>query len=85
VQKISGVEKIIENDKNKFGKRKYHRNIRREGQWVFGGVERGNVNHMFLDFMPDRTKKTLMILIFKHVERAQPLLVIVGRDMILGN
>ena len=42
-QKIEGVCKIIETDESKFGKRKYHRGACCEGQWIFGGVERGNV------------------------------------------
>jgi hypothetical protein len=62
------VGKIVEIDESKFGKRKYHRGARREGQWVFGGVERGHVEHMFLEVVPDRTKETLIALIFRHME-----------------
>jgi hypothetical protein len=40
-EKIGGVGKIVEIDESKFGKRKYHRGHRVEGQWVFGGYERG--------------------------------------------
>jgi hypothetical protein len=60
VQKIGGMER-------KFGERKYHKDARREGQWVFGGVERGNINHMFLVYVPNKTKETLMNLIFEHI------------------
>jgi hypothetical protein len=67
VQKIGGMEKIVEIDKRKFGERKYHKDARREGQWVFGGVERGNINHMFLVYVPNKTKETLMNLIFEHI------------------
>lgn len=35
-----GVGKVFEIDKSKFGRRKYYRGHRVEGQWVFGGVER---------------------------------------------
>jgi hypothetical protein len=72
-------------DKSKFGKWKYHKGARREGQWIFGGVEQGNVNHMFLVSMPDRTKETLMNLIFQHIERGTRIISDVGRAMILGN
>jgi transposase-like protein len=68
VQKIGGVGKIVEIDESKFGKRKYHKGARREGQWVFGGVERGNVQHMFLEVVADRKKETLMDLIYKYIE-----------------
>jgi hypothetical protein len=40
-QKIGGPGKTVEIDESKFGKRKYHRGHHVEGQWVFGGVERG--------------------------------------------
>lgn len=39
--KLGGKDKIVEIDESKFGKRKYHRGRRVEGQWVFGGYERG--------------------------------------------
>ncbi|GFS76729.1 DDE_Tnp_IS1595 domain-containing protein [Nephila pilipes] len=41
-EKIGGAGKIVEVDESKFGKRKYHRGHAVEGQWVFGGVERGS-------------------------------------------
>lgn len=37
---IGGCGKNVEIDESKFGKRKYNRGKRVEGQWVFGGVER---------------------------------------------
>jgi hypothetical protein len=40
-EKLGGVGKIVEIDESKFGKRKYHCGHRVEGQWVFGGYERG--------------------------------------------
>ncbi len=40
-EKLGGVGKIVEINKSKFGKRKYHRGHRIEGQCVFGGYERG--------------------------------------------
>lgn len=37
---IEDPGKVVEIDESKFGKRKYHRGKRVEGQWVFGGYER---------------------------------------------
>ena len=37
---IGGVGKIVEIDESKFGKRKYYRGKRVEGQWVFGGTRK---------------------------------------------
>ena len=36
---IGGAGKRVQIDESKFGKRKYHRGHRVEGQWVFGGIE----------------------------------------------
>ncbi|GFR28436.1 nuclease HARBI1 [Trichonephila clavata] len=41
-EKIGGEGKIVEVDESQFGKRKYNRRHAMEGQWVFGGVERGS-------------------------------------------
>jgi hypothetical protein len=38
--KIGGPGKTIQIDESKFGKRKYHRGHKLEGQWVFGGIEK---------------------------------------------
>jgi hypothetical protein len=56
-----------------FGKRKYNRGARRDGQWIIEGAERGNVNQIFLKVVPDRMKETLVNLIFQHnlVQRSQ--------------
>jgi hypothetical protein len=41
-EKIGGPGKIVEIDESKFGRRKYHVGHLVEGQWVFGGIERGS-------------------------------------------
>lgn len=54
-QKIGGVGVEEEIDEKKFGKMKYHRGHLVEGQWVFGGVERGS-NKCFLVSVKKETK-----------------------------
>ncbi|KAJ8930186.1 hypothetical protein NQ314_017050 [Rhamnusium bicolor] len=39
---IGGEGKIVEIDETKIGKRKYNKGRYLEGQWVFGGIERGS-------------------------------------------
>lgn len=41
-EKIGGPGKIVEIDESKFGRRKYNRGRRVDGQWVFGGVQRSD-------------------------------------------
>ena len=57
-EKIGGVVKTVEIDERKFGKRKYNTGHQVKGQWVFGGVERGN-GKTFLVAVQDRTAETL--------------------------
>ena len=61
---IGGPGKIVEVDESKFGKRKYNRGRRVEGQWVFGGIERGS-KRCFVVTVGDRSAATLIPLI-KH-------------------
>lgn len=51
--KLGGVGKIVEIDESKFGKRKYHKGKRVEGQWVFGGYERTS-GRVFMVSVEDR-------------------------------
>ena len=56
---IGGEGKVVEIDKSKFRKRKYHRGHSVKGQWVFGGIERGTG----LVAVHDRSAETLIGLI----------------------
>ncbi|KFM72405.1 hypothetical protein X975_25370, partial [Stegodyphus mimosarum] len=58
-EKIGGIEKIVEIDESKFGKRKYTRGHAVERQWVFGGVERES-GKLFLVALHNRSEKTLL-------------------------
>eukprot|EP00731_Ephydatia_muelleri_P001467 Em0001g1467a len=66
-EKIGGVGKVVEIDESKFGKRKYNRGRRREGQWVLGGVERGS-EEMFMQIVPSRDAATLLPVIIANVK-----------------
>lgn len=63
---IGGPGVIVEIDESKFGKRKYNRGKRVDGNWVFGGVERGS-KRCFFEVVPDRTKETLLNLIKQNI------------------
>ena len=45
-----GGNRVVESEinKSKFGKRKYHKGCRVEGQWVFGGCEKYNKSKIFM-------------------------------------
>lgn len=66
--KIGGEGKIVEIDESKFGKRKYNKGKRVEGQWVFGGIERDS-DKMFMVSVPNRTKETLLMILEKYIEK----------------
>ncbi|KAL5499331.1 hypothetical protein EMCRGX_G010543 [Ephydatia muelleri] len=66
-EKIGGVGKVVEIDESKFGKRKYNRGRRREGQWVLGGVERGS-DEVFMQIVPSRDAATLFPVIIANVK-----------------
>ena len=61
---IGGVGKRVQIDESKFGKRKYNRGWRVEGQWVFGGIE-DDSRRSFLVPVARRDRATLLPLIEK--------------------
>jgi len=66
-QKIGGPNMTVEIDESKIGRRKYNRGHPVQGQWVFGGVERGS-GRTFLVPVPDRTADTLTALVREWIE-----------------
>jgi len=61
-QMIGGQGVIVETDEGKIGKRKYNRGRWIEGNWVFGGSERGSQN-CFLVPVPSRGSDVLLDII----------------------
>jgi transposase-like protein len=64
---IGGPGVVVEIDESKLGKRKYHRGHRVEGVWVLGGAERTDERNIFLCSVPDRSVRTLLEIISRHV------------------
>ena len=64
--KICRPGKIVEIGECKFGKRKYHKGRRKDGVWVFGGIERGTKN-CFMCSVEDRSADTLIPVIKQNV------------------
>ena len=58
-EKIGGEGKVVQIDESKFGKRKYHRGHKVEGQWVFGGIEDGS-RKCFMVAVEKRDEATLL-------------------------
>lgn len=65
-EKIGGPGIIVEIDEAKFGHRKYNRGRIVDGQWIFGGIERGSKN-MFMEMVPDRSATTLLEVIKRKI------------------
>ena len=63
----NGIE--VEIDESKFGKRKYHRGHRVEGQWVFGGREKYNKKQIFMIPVNNRKESTLIPIIKKWIKQ----------------
>lgn len=67
-QPLGGPGKVVEIDEAKLGKRKYNRGRLLTGQWVIGGIERGqDQTKVFLQSVPDRTSETLIGVIKRFV------------------
>lgn len=64
--KLGGPGVIVEIDEAKFGRRKYNRGKRVDGQWVFGGIERES-KRLFVIPVERRDKPTLLALIKKWI------------------
>ena len=67
---ISGNGIEVEIDESKFGKRKYYRGHRVEGQSIFGGREKYKKKKVFMLPVHDRKQKTLIPLIQKWIHPA---------------
>ncbi|KRH91877.1 putative transposable element, partial [Pseudoloma neurophilia] len=67
IEMIGGDDVIVEIDESKFGKRKYNRGHRVEGQWVLGIVERTEKRRIILIPVERRDSKTLTDIIRKYV------------------
>ena len=63
---LGGVGKQVEIDESKFGRRKYHRGHKVEGQWVFGGFER-ETGIIFMVPVEKRDRATLLPIIQKCI------------------
>lgn len=66
-QMIGGENITVEIDETKVGKRKYHRGHAVDGVWVLGGVERTEERKVFLVEVPDRSAKTLLNILKRHI------------------
>ena len=64
LEQIGGNNIIVEIDESKFGKRKYNRGKRVEGQWVFGGIEKENKEKCFMVCVQERSAATLIPIIY---------------------
>ena len=61
----NGIE--VEIDESKFGKRKYYRGHKVEGQWVFGGREKYDKTKIFMVPVHNRKQSTLLPIIQKWI------------------
>ena len=63
---IGGEGRTVQIDESKFGKRKYHRGHRVEGQWVFGGIDEDSRDN-FMVVVEKRDRATLIPLIERWI------------------
>ena len=66
---LGGQGVVVEVDESKFGKRKYNRGSRRDGNWVLGMLERGRTDRCHFIPLPGnrRDAATLIPLITTFV------------------
>lgn len=64
---VGGEGIVVQIDESKFGKRKYHRGHRVDGQWVFGGIEEGS-RKCFMVAVEQRDEVTLLPIIQKFIK-----------------
>lgn len=64
---IGGIGKVVEIDESKFGKRKYNKGHRVQGQWIFGGIER-DTGKSFLIPVEKRNATTLLTIIKEWIK-----------------
>jgi len=64
---LGGIGEVVEIDESKFGRRKSHRGHQVEGQWVFGGYERGS-GDCFLIPVEGRSAETLVRIIEEWIK-----------------
>ena len=65
------MEVEVEIDKSKFGKRKYHKGHKVEGQLVFGGREKYIKSKYFMIPVPNRKESTLIPIIKRWIKPGQ--------------
>ena len=65
---IGGNSIEVEIDESKFGKHKYHRGHRVEGQWIFGGRQKYNKHKIFMILVHNRKESTLIPIIKKWIK-----------------
>ncbi|KCZ80831.1 hypothetical protein H312_01779 [Anncaliia algerae PRA339] len=71
---------MVEIDKSKFGKVKYHRGYRVDGVWVFGMVKRIKEKRIVTIAVTDISRENLICLLKKNVRQES----IVYRDSFLS-
>ena len=72
-QQIGGPGLIVEIDESKFGKMKYHRGRKVDGQWVFGAICR-ETKEFFLVPVVKRNKETLLPIILERIRHGSTII-----------
>ena len=72
-QQIGGPGLTVEIDESKFGKMKYHRGRKVDGQWVFGAICR-ETKEFFLVPVVKRNKETLLPIILERIRHGSTII-----------